>query len=182
MASPLYTLQGMVFNLGVAKRYGMWAALTEAAEPPFGCIMEAWVLWTGLAGLLACVFLRVYRNHSVLVRHDGFMWALPLQLATLMIPFLVPPVFITVNANTTVAFDEDTQECERQSDTLEAFTIAAVSILTIAVVALTFRLRAVKLQVRRCSNFFSLEKRRGFATCWHCKEARSCTCLDCCLS
>lgn len=156
-------------NLAVAKRYGIWGSLMEDAEPPVGCTTEAWLLWAGIGGLVACVFLRVYRCHSVLVRQDGFMWPSLLQFAIVMTPFLVPPTFTSVHPDT-VAFDEDTQECERRSETPEAFAVGVAYVLAIAMIVLTIRLREVKLQVTRCPLPFKTSSKKmiceGFRHCF----------------
>ncbi len=145
-------LQGILVNLAVAKRYGVLGSLTEDEEPPVGCTTEAWLLWVGIGGLVACVFLRVYRCHSVLVLQDGFMWPVLLQFALVMTLFLVPPTFASVHPSN-VEFDEDTHECERQSEMPEAFAVGVAYVLAIVMVTLTVRLRAVKLQVTLVSPF-----------------------------
>lgn len=136
----------MLANLAVAMRYGWWGVVADASEAPVGCNAEAWLLWSGVGGFFACTFLRVYRYHNVLVLHNGFMWPVPLQLAILSLPFLLPPAFFTLHTGV-VAFDEDTQECERQSEKPEAFAFGAMAVLAAATAALTFSLRGTRLQV-----------------------------------
>lgn len=139
-------LKGMLVNLAAAMRYGWWGTLTNASEAPLGCNVEAWLLWSGVGGFFACAFLRVYRYHNVLVLHDGRMCPLPLQLATLLLPFLVPPAFFTGHTGA-VAFDQDTQECERQPNKSETFAFGIMVVMASATVALACSLRRTKLQV-----------------------------------
>eukprot|EP00752_Nemacystus_decipiens_P005672 g5133.t1 len=142
----VYTaLAGILVNLAVAMRYGWWGVMTDAPGPPVGCIEEAWLLWSGVGGFFACAFLRVYRCHNVLVLTDGFMCPVLLQLAALLLPFLVPPAFFVTHTGE-VAFDEDTHECERQSDKPELFAFGVTVVLVAATAALTCSLRWVKLQ------------------------------------
>lgn len=136
----------MLVNLAVAVRYGWWGVVTDAAEPPAGCDTEAWLLWSGVGLFFACSFLRVYRYHNVLVLNDGFMCPVPLQLVTVLLPFLVPPAYFVTHPGA-VAFDEETQECERRSDRPEAFAFGVMLVLVAATVALTCSLRGIKLQV-----------------------------------
>lgn len=120
--------------------------MTDASGPPIGCNEEAWLLWSGVGLFFACSFLRVYRHHNVLVLNDGFMCPVLLQLAALLLPFLVPPAYFATHTGD-VAFEQDTQECERQSDKPEAFAFGVMVVLVTATVALTYSLRGVKLQV-----------------------------------
>lgn len=128
--------------------------MTEEPEPAIGCIAEVWLLWLGAGGLCACAFLRVYRSHSVLIRHNGFMWSVLLQLAVVLVPFLIPPTFFTVRTDL-VAFDQDTLECERQSEGSEAFALGVIVILAVCTAALTCRLPRVRFQVQYHSNGLS---------------------------
>lgn len=138
--------QGMLVNFAVAVRYGWWGVVTEEPGSPLGCDAEAWLLWSAVGGLFACSFLRVYRYHNVLVLHNGFMWPVSLQLVVLLAPFLVPPAFFATHTDD-VAFDEDTHECERQSDTPEAFGYGAMVVLAAVTPALAYSLRGAKMQV-----------------------------------
>ncbi|CAM9222598.1 unnamed protein product, partial [Hapterophycus canaliculatus] len=95
--------------------------------------------------LFACAFLRVYRNHKVLIRHNSVMWPVPLQLGVVLLPFLLAPTILTARAGLLV-FEEDTQECERMSEKPEAFALGVIVVLTAATVALTRRLWAVRFQ------------------------------------
>lgn len=136
----------MLVNLAVAMRYGWWGVVSGTSEPLAGCNAEAWLLWSGAGLFFACSFLRVYRYHNVLVLHDGVMCPVLLQLATVVSPFLVPPAYFLTHAGF-VAFDQDTQECERQSDGPEAFAFGFMVVLVAATVALTYSLRGIEPQV-----------------------------------
>ena len=136
----------MLVNLALAMRYGWWGVVTDASAPLIGCNKEAWLLWSGVGGFFACSFLRVYRYHNVLVLIDGFMSPVLLQLATLLLPFLVPPAYFVAHKGE-CTFDQDTQECERHSDRPEQFAFGVMVVLVAATLALTCSLRGVKLQV-----------------------------------
>lgn len=140
----------MLFNLAIAMRYGWWGVVMDAWETPVGCSMEPWLLWSGVGGFFACSFLQVYRYHNVLVLHNGFMWPVSLQLAALMLPFLSVPVLFAVNTGV-VAFDEDTLECERESEKPEAFAFGSMVVLAAATAALTLSLQDTKTQVQHVS-------------------------------
>lgn len=78
-SSPALTfhMQTIVATLGVSLRYGMWG--TDGQE--VGCTAMACLLWLGLGGLFSTAFLRVYRNHDVLVKHSGVMWPIVSQVS-----------------------------------------------------------------------------------------------------
>lgn len=62
-------------------RYGMWGSDdADGGKEPVGCISEAIFLWASAGLLFGSVFLRAYRQHNILVNHDGFMWAVPAQV------------------------------------------------------------------------------------------------------
>lgn len=140
----------MLVNLAVALRYGWWGTLTEESEPMMGCNPEAFLLWSGAGGVCVCAFLRVYRNHSVLIRHNAAMWPILLQLAVLLVLIFFPPAFFAVRTNLMV-FDEDTLECERRSEEPEAFVLGGMVFLAVLTSILTSRLQAVRFQVRVCN-------------------------------
>lgn len=149
---PLLGFQGIVTNLAVALRYGWWGTLTAKPDHPISCSGEAWLLWLSGGAFFACAFLRVYRNHKVLVRHNSAMWPVPLQLSCMVLPFLLPPAILTAHPSLS-AFEEDTQECERRSDPPEAFALGVLVVLVAGTVALTYNLREVRFQV--CETFAS---------------------------
>lgn len=120
--------------------------MTDESEPAIGCIAEEWLLWLGSGGLFAAAFLRVYRSHDVLVRRNGFMWSLKLQIAVVMAPFLFPPVFFA-GTTSLLTFDADSQECEPQIAGPEVFALAGMVFLAVLTTALTYRLQAVRFQV-----------------------------------
>lgn len=141
----------MLVNLAVALRYGWWGILTAESEPAIGCNTEAWLLWLGAGGLFACAFLRVYRSHSVVIRQNAVMWPVLLQLALTLVPFVFPPAFFSLRTSL-ITFDEETQECERQSDGPEAFALGVMVFLAVLTTALTSRLQKVRFQVLRSYN------------------------------
>ncbi|CAM9127306.1 unnamed protein product [Ectocarpus sp. 6 AP-2014] len=95
--------------------------------------------------MFACAFLRVYRSHSVLIWHNGFMWPVPLQLGITIMPFVVTPTALISGAEALV-FDEETNECERDSEMPEAIAVGFMALLAAATGALTYRLQAVRFQ------------------------------------
>lgn len=127
-------------------RYGWLGLPTEESKRPVGCVTEMWILWLGAAGMFASAFLRVYRSHSVLLWHNGFMWPVPVQLGITMMPFVLTPVSLTSGAGSLV-FDEETNECERDSEMPEAIAVGFIALLAAATAALTCRLQAVRFQV-----------------------------------
>lgn len=122
--------------------------MTEETEPAIGCVGEEWLLWLGVGGLFASAFLRVYRSHDVLVRHNGFMWPETLQIAVVMAPFLFPPLFFS-GATSQLTFDGDSQECEPQNTGPEGFAFAVMVVLAVLTTAFTYRLQVVRFQVQR---------------------------------
>ncbi|CAM9524273.1 unnamed protein product [Ectocarpus sp. 12 AP-2014] len=95
--------------------------------------------------MFTCAFLRVYRSHSVLLWHNGFMWSVPLQLGITIMPFVLTPAALNSGADALV-FDEETNECERDSEMPEAIAVGFMALLAAATAALTCRLQAVRFQ------------------------------------
>lgn len=125
------------------------------------------MLWLGAGGMFACAFIRVYRSHSVLLWHNGFMWPVPLQLGITIMPFVLTPAALISGAGSLV-FDEETHECERNSEMPEAIAVGFMALLATATAALTCRLQAVRFQVidvfeRKC--LFLHSYRRGKPNC-----------------
>lgn len=58
----------------------MWGSLHRMESWPLGCNLEVLLLWLGLGALFSCAFIRVYRYHNILVKCDGSMWPVPLQV------------------------------------------------------------------------------------------------------
>lgn len=137
--------QGMLLNVAVALRYGWWGTLAEDPQPMIGCNAEAFLLWFGAGGLVACAFLRVYRSHRVLILHNAGMWPVLLQLTVLLLPFLFPLAFFALRP---MVIDDDTEECERQSEEPEAFAFGGLVFLAVLTTVLTCRLEAVRFQVQ----------------------------------
>ncbi|CAB1111557.1 unnamed protein product [Ectocarpus sp. CCAP 1310/34] len=137
----------MVTIPAVAMRYGWLGPPTEESKRPVGCATETWMLWLGAGGMFACAFLRVYRSHSVLLWHNGFMWPVPLQLGITIMPFVLTPAALNSGADALV-FDEETNECERDSEMPEAIVVGFMALLAAATAALTCRLQAVRFQDR----------------------------------
>ncbi|CAN0500947.1 unnamed protein product, partial [Ectocarpus sp. 12 AP-2014] len=132
-------------------RYGWLGLPTEESKRLVGCATETWMLWLGAGGMIACAFLRVYRSHSVLLWHNGFMWPVPLQLGITIMPFVLTPAALTSGANALV-LDEETNECERDSEMPEAIAVGFMALLAAATAALACRLQAVRFQApEECS-------------------------------
>lgn len=157
--------QGIVTNLAVALRYGWLGLLSAKPDPPISCTGDAWLLWSGTGALLAFAFLRVYRSHKVLIRHNSVMWPVSLQLGLVLLPFLFPPAFLTARPDL-LESEEDTQECERHSEVPEAF-------------ALTFCLRAVRFQVRQTFSSAKVIKCRDYRPVWGLMTYRTHALSDC---
>ncbi|CAM9358018.1 unnamed protein product [Ectocarpus fasciculatus] len=103
------------------------------------------MLWLGAGAIFGCAFLRVYRSHSVLLRHNGVMWPVLLQLGITIMPLVLTPVALTSGAGSLV-IDEETNECERDSEMPEAIAVGFIALLAAATAALTCRLQAVRSQ------------------------------------
>lgn len=73
----MFHVQAILATLGVSLRYGMWGADGEE----IGCAGVAWLVWIGLGALFSTAFLRVYRYHDVLVKHNGLMWPVVPQVS-----------------------------------------------------------------------------------------------------
>ena len=74
--------QAILSTLAMVMRYGMWGQEGRMESHPFGCGVEACFTWLAFGALFSCGFLRVYRYHDVLVRHNGIMLGIPLQVRT----------------------------------------------------------------------------------------------------
>ncbi|CAM9943004.1 unnamed protein product, partial [Ectocarpus fasciculatus] len=137
----LYTgLATMLATVWVSVRYGMWGDVV-------GCTTGVCLAWVSVGALFSCGAVRVYRYHNVLVRHSGVMLPVTVQVATLVLPFLIGPAMILARSgDATPTFDTAAGECLESwplpgiSEWVVAGTLAATAL------ALAFRLRVVRTQ------------------------------------
>lgn len=66
-------MQAIILTIVVSIRYGMWGEV-------MGCQAKVILTWLSLGALSSCGFLRVYRYHDILVKHDGVMWPITWQV------------------------------------------------------------------------------------------------------
>ncbi|CAM9128093.1 unnamed protein product [Ectocarpus sp. 6 AP-2014] len=136
----VYTgLATMLTTVSVSVRYGMWGDVVSCTA---GCLARV-----SLGALFSCGVVRVYRYHNVLVSHSGVMLPVTVQVATLLLPFLIGPVMVLARgSDATPTFDTTAGECLETWPLPGISEWAAAGILAATALALAFRLRVVRSQ------------------------------------
>ncbi|CAB1119826.1 unnamed protein product [Ectocarpus sp. CCAP 1310/34] len=119
--------------LGALVAYG--ALDRDSGDLLARCGVEALLTLLGMALLFFPAFVRVYRNHMVLVRHSASMWAPMAQLQLVSLPFLVPAITYTLDPSL-AEFEDYRNRCIGNTGiNLAVFTFmaAAVSVGTVLV-------------------------------------------------
>ncbi|CAB1117007.1 unnamed protein product [Ectocarpus sp. CCAP 1310/34] len=136
----VYTgLATMLATVWVSIRYGMWGDVVDCSGVSLAMF--------SLGALFSCGVVRVYRYHNVLVRHSGVMLPVTVQVATLLLPFLIGPAMVLARADdATPTFDSTAGECLETWQPPDISEWVAAGILAAVALALAFRLRIVRSQ------------------------------------
>lgn len=141
MVLPL--LCGLSWTVGAALLHGI--VEREPDTPLARCdAFDFPLTWIGIGGAVATIYVRLYRNYSILIHHQSDLWPAWAQAVLVIAPYLMAPLVYAIFPSTW-AFNPVTNMCEGDR-TLAMIGMIVLLIQVTKCVAMNRALKSVRIQ------------------------------------